>query len=361
MAKKKLKKKKSVSYTSYWPGGEAQGPWPGFKPGVDYWGGLDVNQNPAGPFPTNLLPNWGSPNMTPEQEEIAKRRGQQPQQYYAPTANLDTKRFVEPVATPGQELAPITQEDVDAPKVSPALPAPFSVNPYALPIGLFNYALNSIGGRVNQFQQRKNERMNNFLIQQPETNYFNKRMLYGDKSMFASKGGQLPKADLGMFLGIDPISSPSISPELPSMEIERFLPPERIETSSTAPANFNTKEGVDLTDISDNLTKFLTDFQSQFPGLKISSGRDGKHKKGSRHYSGRAVDIGANSSSPQDYQAFKKAVLKNPTILQQYGIEDIIDEGDHIHIELPAFAIGGSVELSDEEVKYYTSLGYEFE
>ena len=100
----------------------------------------------------------------------------------------------------------------------------------------------------------------------------------------------------------------------------------------------NIKSGVNTDGLNGNLSNFFNAFNAHVGnGLKISSARDGKHMKGSKHYSGKGLDIGANSSDRQSYMRFK-AMLKDPKLLQQakqeFGIEDVIDEGDHIHVEL---------------------------
>lgn len=95
-----------------------------------------------------------------------------------------------------------------------------------------------------------------------------------------------------------------------------------------------TKSGVNIDDLNPTLKIFTQNISSMFPGLVISSGNDSKHMKGSKHYKNKAIDIGANSSNADDYQALKQYIAKNPSLKRQYGIEDIIDEGDHLHIEL---------------------------
>lgn len=100
----------------------------------------------------------------------------------------------------------------------------------------------------------------------------------------------------------------------------------------------NIKSGANTNGLNGNLSNFFNSFNAHVgDGLKISSALDGKHMKGSRHESGRAIDIGANSSDRKSYMRFK-AMLKDPKLLQQakqeFGIEDVIDEGDHIHVEL---------------------------
>lgn len=94
---------------------------------------------------------------------------------------------------------------------------------------------------------------------------------------------------------------------------------------------------VNVTSLHPNLIQFTNDLFESFPGLVITSGNDSKHMKGSRHYDNLAIDIGANSSDKKQYDNFLE-LIKDPINLaiykEKYGIEDIISEGDHIHIEL---------------------------
>lgn len=98
---------------------------------------------------------------------------------------------------------------------------------------------------------------------------------------------------------------------------------------------------VNVTDIHPNLQAFLKEVSDMFDGIVVTSGKDGKHSVlNSRHYFGKALDFGANSSNPVAYANFKKYVLEGrkkwhrPDKFAKYDIEDIIDEGTHIHIEL---------------------------
>lgn len=84
------------------------------------------------------------------------------------------------------------------------------------------------------------------------------------------------------------------------------------------------------------LLQFLQYMSDRFDGIVVTSGNDSIHSVGSRHYIDKAIDIGANSSQAAAYSNFKEYVLGNVDSLKsKYQIEDIIDEGDHIHIELP--------------------------
>ena len=57
-------------------------------------------------------------------------------------------------------------------------------------VGAFNAGLNLAGNMYNMSRMNKQENLNSFITQQPEAVYPNKRMLYGDKSMFAEMGGE---------------------------------------------------------------------------------------------------------------------------------------------------------------------------
>lgn len=67
---------------------------------------------------------------------------------------------------------------------------PYAINPFTTGLNLFNAGLNTIGGLHNMHRLRGQENLNSFVTQQPEAIYPNKRMLYGDKSMFAEYGGE---------------------------------------------------------------------------------------------------------------------------------------------------------------------------
>lgn len=123
--------------------------------------------------------------------------------------------------------------------------------------------------------------------------------------------------------------------------------------------NVSTKPGVNLRSLNPNLMSFTTAMSDNFPGIKISSGNDSKHKKGSRHYENKAIDIGANSSDPVAYRKLKSFLSANPGVRQQYGIEDIIDEGDHLHVEL--FQDGGEYELTEAQIQQIRAMGGDVE
>lgn len=93
---------------------------------------------------------------------------------------------------------------------------------------------------------------------------------------------------------------------------------------------------VNITNLHPNLKQFLDDMSNKFDGIVVTSGNDSLHLPNSRHYIDKAIDIGANSSEKNAYSNFKNYVFSNESeVKNKYQIEDIIDESNHIHIELP--------------------------
>jgi len=104
---------------------------------------------------------------------------------------------------------------------------------------------------------------------------------------------------------------------------------------------------VKIDNLNANLRSFIEDMSNMFDGIVVTSGNDSFHIKGSRHYINKGVDVGANSSEKNAYANFKAYVKTNSNYLKEkYGIEDILDEINHIHIEMP---------LTDVERKHVTS------
>jgi hypothetical protein len=73
---------------------------------------------------------------------------------------------------------------------------PYAFNPFTTGLNILNTGLNTIGGMRNMSRMRNQENFNSFITQQPEAIYPNKRMLYGDKSMFAEMGGEYSKGGM---------------------------------------------------------------------------------------------------------------------------------------------------------------------
>lgn len=127
------------------------------------------------------------------------------------------------------------------------------------------------------------------------------------------------------------------------------LPNEYISNNTNSnlntPINLRLKNNnINIKNLDQNLINFSNDLANSFPGLVITSGNDSEHMKGSKHYDNLAIDIGTNSSDKNDYNNFKELLKDKKKVAlykSTYNIEDIIDEGDHIHIELKKKAKNG--------------------
>lgn len=64
--------------------------------------------------------------------------------------------------------------------------------------------------------------------------------------------------------------------------------------------------------------------------LVITSGRDGRHKPGSLHYSGNGLDFRTLGAGMDKATARALAARLKTALGEQW---DVIDEGDHIHVE----------------------------
>lgn len=115
----------------------------------------------------------------------------------------------------------------------------------------------------------------------------------------------------------------------------------------------NKKPNVNIDNLNPLLLKFANDMSDIFNGIVISSGNDSIHMIGSRHYIDKAIDFGANSSDAKAYAAFKSYVIGNSALKSKYNIEDIIDEKDHIHVEL----FQTEKEIKEERRKNYSLVG----
>lgn len=98
---------------------------------------------------------------------------------------------------------------------------------------------------------------------------------------------------------------------------------------------------INVTDLHPKMKALLDDLSNRFDGIVVTSGKDSKHSVfNSRHYTGKAIDIGQGSSNKKAYQDLKDYVLEGrtkwhlPNKFAEYEVEDIIDENNHIHIEL---------------------------
>lgn len=122
---------------------------------------------------------------------------------------------------------------------------------------------------------------------------------------------------------------------------------------------------VNIKNLHPKLLNFTNVISQNFPGLVLTSGNDSKHMKGSKHYGNKAIDIGANSSNKQAYVNLKKYLKSNPSIKKQYGIEDIIDEGNHLHLEIAKYGgqqQGGQVvDMEEDDIKQFLAAGGQLE
>jgi hypothetical protein len=98
---------------------------------------------------------------------------------------------------------------------------------------------------------------------------------------------------------------------------------------------------VNVTDLNPKMKALLEDLSNKFDGIVVTSGKDGQHSVfNSRHYFGLAIDFGAGSSDKKAYEDLKDYLLEGrtkwhlPDKFSEYEVEDIIDETNHIHIEL---------------------------
>lgn len=88
------------------------------------------------------------------------------------------------------------------------------------------------------------------------------------------------------------------------------------------------KPGVDVSLLTPQAVLILLAASRLRPDLTVTSGCDGKHKKGSKHYEGNAVDIrtrGYTADQNVQFVADLKAALGRDF--------DIVLESDHVHAE----------------------------
>jgi hypothetical protein len=136
-------------------------------------------------------------------------------------------------------------------------------------------------------------------------------------------------------------------------------------TNIKSPSIATKSSSVNINNLNPNLLNFTNVISQNFPGLVLTSGNDSKHMKGSKHYGNKAIDIGANSSNKQAYANLKKYLKSNSSIKQQFGIEDIIDEGNHIHVELMKYGgqqQGGQVvDMDENQIQQFLAAGGQLE
>lgn len=113
--------------------------------------------------------------------------------------NWDMKSQQVPFQTPSINKIPVApnQENIDfeqdpnnfVPKTN-TTQSKTTYNPYQGLVNIFDFGLNSLTNLKNRSVDSKNELINSQIGQQPETTYYNKRQLRGDKVMFAKQGGE---------------------------------------------------------------------------------------------------------------------------------------------------------------------------
>ena len=93
-------------------------------------------------------------------------------------------------------------------------------------------------------------------------------------------------------------------------------------------SSFQIKEGVKLPPILKLFVVFCDVCAVSGVPARVTSGTDGKHMVGSKHYEGLALDFGSRNMSPTIQQSIAKQVR------ERLGPDyDFIVEGDHFHGE----------------------------
>ena len=68
---------------------------------------------------------------------------------------------------------------------------------------------------------------------------------------------------------------------------------------------------VNVTDLHPKMKAMLEDLSNRFDGIVVTSGRDAIHSVfNSRHYTGKAIDIGQGSSNKKDISRFKELCVR---------------------------------------------------
>lgn len=96
---------------------------------------------------------------------------------------------------------------------------------------------------------------------------------------------------------------------------------------------FNLKDGAKFKNMDYEVMKALPKMMDIFNFFKcgdltVTSGNDGEHMEGSKHYEGKAVDLRVWGIHDHDKRLMVLGVMK-----YWFFKWDIIDEGDHIHAE----------------------------
>lgn len=178
---------------SYDPNKEYALDWLQKQMGIDYTNDPMIDESTLGP---DFVPdsNYGYTGSTLKLNDPIKNTG---------IANLPKQNqwdnLVEPLpverpseyADPQQAIIGSIKTDFKpADKKTDNKYMPYNINPFTTGLNILNAGLNTVGGMRNMRRINKQENLNSFITQQPEAVYPNKRMLYGDKSMFAEYGGE---------------------------------------------------------------------------------------------------------------------------------------------------------------------------
>lgn len=93
------------------------------------------------------------------------------------------------------------------------------------------------------------------------------------------------------------------------------------------------KPGVDIRNLTVHGLLILMVAQQLRPKVRLTSGKDGKHKLGSKHYTGDAVDLGCKEFDSEENRAFV-ANLKS-SLGMDFDVlwENVGSANEHIHVE----------------------------
>lgn len=214
----------------------------------------------------------------------------------------------------------------------------YTYNPY---IGHIN-AFNALAGMATNMKQmsdfNKNIGEQNFLSQQPNVAKLTKRDLYGDEPMYASLGmmvSNIVAANTPNYSSVHDIVRDVINKPV---KPEPFIPSTNIDDSSDP-----VQTAIDL---------FSQLAKVDKSKLQINSTTGGKHKVGSKHYTGNAVDIQATDELMQTLgvtDEYKKNSYNILPYLKDQGYEVAYEPPSskggrgHFHIETQQYGQGGPI------------------
>ena len=93
------------------------------------------------------------------------------------------------------------------------------------------------------------------------------------------------------------------------------------------------KPGVDVSKLSVRGLLILMVAQQLKPNFRLTSGNDGKHMKGSKHYTGDAVDIGSKEFDLAEKRQFVADLKSHLGMDFDVLLEHAGQENEHIHVE----------------------------